>query len=174
MNKSSKLNNEQKNNLYKNILLLCRNKLLYTRFNLIDTFHNRIILIFIHISFIFIKIKQNKLNHNFKIFSQEIFDFVFDKIDANMREIGYGDITVNKNMKFLIKSFYDILLNIEKYNKMGRNQKNDFLSKYLKLSITSNNSNNDEIIDYFDKYESFCFDLTLDSVLNGDIKFNYK
>ena len=30
------------------------------------------------------------------------------------------------------------------------------------------------IIKYFDKYESFCFDLNADSVLEGDLFFNYE
>ena len=174
MTKYSNFNNEQKNKLYTNVLLLCRNKLFYTNLNLIDTFHNRIILIFIHISFIFIKIKQDNQKSDFKIFSQEMFDLIFNKIDINMREIGYGDTTVNKNMKFLIKSFYDILLNCEKYRKMSLDQKGNFLIKYLKLNIPLNKANNKDIIDYFDKYESFCFDLSSDSVLKGEIIFNYK
>ena len=33
---------------------------------------------------------------------------------------------------------------------------------------------NKGIIDYFDKYEAFCFDLKPDSVLKGELKFNYK
>ena len=35
-----------------------------------------------------------------------------------MREIGFGDTTINKNMKFLVKTFYNILFNCEKYKKM--------------------------------------------------------
>ena len=34
MTKYSNFNNEQKNKLYTNVLLLCRNKLFYTNFNL--------------------------------------------------------------------------------------------------------------------------------------------
>ena len=41
--------NEQKDILYNNILLLSRNSVFYTKFNLNDTFQNRIHLIFIHI-----------------------------------------------------------------------------------------------------------------------------
>ena len=98
-----------KDKLYNNILLFSRNKLFYTKFDLIDTFQNRIHLIFIHISFIFIKIKQNNKNQIYKIFYQKTFDFIFNKIELNMREIGFGDTTINKNMKFLVKTFYNIL-----------------------------------------------------------------
>ena len=166
--------NTQKNILYNNILLLSRNKLFYTKFDLIDTFQNRIHLIFIHISFIFIKIKQNNKNRIYKIFYQKIFDLIFNKIELNMREIGFGDTTINKNMKFLVKTFYNILINCEKYKKMSTNDKSKFFNKYLKLNNVKNTDNNEGIIEYFDKYEAFCFDLNPNSVLRGELKFNYK
>ena len=103
--------NNRENILYNNILSLSRNKLFYNKFDLIDTFQNRIHLIFIHISFIFIKIKQNNKNRIYKTFYQKIFDLIFCKIELNMREIGFGDTTINKNMKFLVKTFYNILFN---------------------------------------------------------------
>ena len=111
MTKYIKQINTQENTLYNNILLLSRNKLFYTKFDLIDAFQNRIHLIFIHISFIFIKIKQNHKNKMFKIFYQNLFDLIFKNIELNMREIGYGDTTINKNMRFLTKTFYNVLLN---------------------------------------------------------------
>ena len=164
----------QEDKLYNNILLFSRNKLFYTKFDLIDTFQNRIHLIFIHISFIFIKIKQNNKNRIYKIFYQEIFDLIFNKIELNMRELGFGDTTINKNMKFLVKTFYNILFNCEKYQKMSADDKNKFLNKYLELNDVKNTTNNDGIVEYFDKYEAFCFDLNSNSVLSGELKFNYK
>ena len=167
-------NNTNETVLYNNILLLSRNKLFYTKFDLNDTFQNRIHLIFIHISFIFIKVKQNNKNKIYKIFYQKIFDLTFNKIELNMREIGFGDSTINKNMKFLVKTFYSILFNCEKYKEMRTNDKNEFLNKYLELNNIKNNTINKDIIDYFDKYEAFCFDLKTDSVLKGKLKFNCK
>ena len=166
--------NNRENILYNNILLLSRNKLFYNKFDLIDTFQNRIHLIFIHISFIFIKIKQNNKNRIYKTFYQKIFDLIFCKIELNMREIGFGDTTINKNMKFLVKTFYNILFNCEKYQKMSADDKNKFLNKYLELNDVKNTTNNDGIVEYFDKYEAFCFDLNSNSVLSGELKFNYK
>ena len=171
MIKSIKLTNSQKDIMYNNILLLSRNTLFYTKFDLIDTFQNRIHLIFIHISFIFIKMKQNDKNKIYKIFYQKIFDLIFNKIELNMREIGYGDTTINKNMRFLVKTFYNILFNCEKYKDMSNNDKNKFLIEYLQVK---NSTDNKGIIDYFNKYEAFCFDLKPDSVLKGELKFNYK
>jgi cytochrome b pre-mRNA-processing protein 3 len=174
MSKYIKQINARENILYNNILLLSRNKLFYTKFDLIDTFQNRIYLIFIHISFIFIKIKQNNNNRIYKIFYQKIFDLIFNKIELNMREVGFGDTAINKNMKFLVKIFYNILFNCEKYKKMRTDDKNKFFNKYLESNNVKNTVNNDNIIDYFDKYEAFCFDLNSNSVLRGELKFNYK
>ena len=103
-----------------------------------------------------------------------MFDFIFNKIELNMREIGYGDMTVNKNMKFLVKVFYDILLNCKNYEKKNTKNKNLFLTKYLTSNTDKKSANNIGLVEYFDKYQAFCFDLSPDSVLSGDLNFNYK
>ena len=173
MLKTFKQNSTQESILYNHILLLSRNKLFYTKFDLTDTFQNRIHLIFIHISFLFIKIKQDNEKKKYNAFYQKTFDLIFNKIELNMREIGYGDSVINKNMRFLIKVFYNILFNCEKYKGMSTEAKNIFFSKYLECNNIKNATNNKVIIDYFNKYEAFCFDLSSDSVINGELKFNY-
>ena len=167
-------NNAQANTLYNNILLLSRNKLFYTKFALSDTFQNRIHLIFIHISFLFIKMKQNNESKIYKVFYQKIFDLIFKKIELNMREIGYGDVVINKNMKSLVKTFYNILIHCENFKEKNLNVKNIFFSKYLDRNKDQKTANNMLLIKYFDKYQAFCFDLSSDSVLKGDLNFKYK
>ena len=174
MAKNLKQSITQEDNIYNNIVLLSRNKLFYTKFNLTDTFQNRIYLIFIHISFIFIKIKQKSRKQIYKDFYQKIFDLIFNKIELNMREIGFGDVTINKNMKFLVKTYYNILLNCEKYKEKNLNEKNIFFNKYLEQNNIKKDVNNTALIKYFNEYETFCFGLSADSVLKGELKFNYK
>ena len=164
----------QENKLYNKILFLSRNKSFYTKLGLIDTFQNRINLIFLHISFLFIKLKQKDKSQYYKEFFQKMFDFTFNKIELNMREIGYGDMTINKNMKFLIKTFYNILLYCENYKKKDTKNKNLFLLKYLMLNADKKTADSIRLVEYFDKYQAFCFDLSSDSVLSGDLNFNYK
>ena len=163
----------QENKLYNKILFLSRNKSFYTKLGLIDTFQNRINLIFLHISFLFIKLKQKGKSQFYKEFFQKMFDFIFNKIALNMREIGYGDMTINKNMKFLVKIFYNILLNCENYKKKNIKNKNLFLLKYLSQNTVRESADNIELVEYFDKYQAFCFDLSSDSVLKGELNFNY-
>ena len=166
--------NTHEDRLYNNILLLSRNKLFYTKFDLNDTFQNRINLIFIHTSFIFIKIKQNNKDQMYKTFYQKFFDLIFNNIETNMREIGYGDTTINKDMRFLTETFYNVLLHCEKYKIMKTKEKNIFFNKYLEQNNIKNITNNKDIIEYFNEYAAFCFDLASDSVLKGELKFNFK
>ena len=174
MSKNSIKINTQEDILYNNILSLSRNKLFFTKFGLADTFQNRIYLIFIHISFLFIKIKQNNQKEIYKIFYQKMFDLIFKNIELNMREIGYGDIVTNKNMKFLVKTFYNILLNCENFNERSLNLKKMFFFNYLEYNYMKKKADNVPLIEYFDKYQAFCLDLSLDSVLKGDLNFRYK
>ena len=64
---------------------------------------------FIHFSLILIIFKKKKIN-----FSQFNYDNLFYCIENNLRELGFGDIAVNKKMKDLNKILYDILLKINK------------------------------------------------------------
>ena len=91
-----------------------------------------------------------------------------------MREIGYGDMTINKNMKFLVKIFYNILLNCENYKKKSLESKCSFLLRHLKQNIDKNNNSYTELVKYFNEYQAFCFDLSSDSVLRGDLNFIHK
>ena len=59
---------------------------------------------------------------------QKMFDYIFSNIEANMREIGYGDASINKNMKQLTKVFYSILLYCEKYREQTIGSKNLFMN----------------------------------------------
>ena len=160
--------------LYSKILSLSRNKLFYSELAFCDTFQNRINLIFLHISFLFIKVKQRDNSNSYYKFYQRMFDYIFRKIEIDMREIGYSDTTVNKNMKFLVKIFYNILLNCENYKKKNLKNKNLFLLKYLTQNANKISTNNIGLVEYFDKYQAFCFDLSSDSVLSGDLNFYYK
>jgi len=171
---NSKNTKTQEDILYNNILSLSRNKLFYTKFNLADTFQNRIYLIFIHMSFLLMKIKKGNNDKEYKLFYQKMFDLIFKKIELNMREIGHGDTTINKNMKFLVKSFYNILLDCENLSIKSADHKKIIFSKYLEHIKTDKKANNTHLVEYFDKYKTFCFDLRLDSVLKGELNFIYK
>ena len=96
--------------LYNKILSFSRNKYFYDQIRLADTYQVRILLIFFHFSFLIINLKKKKGDLNSKKISQKIFDFMFKRIEEDMRELSFGDVAVNKNMKILVNKFYNILL----------------------------------------------------------------
>ena len=162
-----------KEKLYNKILTLSRNKFLYSNIGLSDTFITRINLIFFHSSFLTIKMKNYYKTNDLKKLSQNLFDYTFEKIELNMREIGYGDVTVNKNMKILVNNFYDILLSCETYTKLDLIKKKSLLLKYFFTAETKQDHNLTSLIQYFDKYSTFCYDLSTDDILKAEINFNY-
>ena len=163
-----------KNRLYNNILFLSRKKIIYTKFMVKDTFQNRVNLMFMHFSFIITSVQKNNLHFDYKEYYQKLFDSIFKNIEINMRELGFGDTVVNKKMKFLVKVFYSILKYSENYRNESIQSKSQFFCKNLEFNKPLKSKNNDELIHYFDKFHSFCFDLTPDSVLKGNLNFTYK
>ena len=156
--------------MYNKIVFLTRKNFFYTKFRLSDSFSNRIYLIFFHLCFILTVLKNKESDKNDQ---QAIFDFFFKQIELNCRELGYGDTTVNKKMKDLIKLFYEILIKCNNWKQMQFHDKNNLL-----LNFFSNNCDNEILVskltNYFDKFASFVEDISLNSITKGVFNFVYK
>ena len=151
-------------NIYNNLIKLTRNKSLYLKLYKNDTFSDRLIILFFHFSF-FLKYYK-KINS--KNDSQELFDFFIKQIELSIREIGYGDVSVNKNMKNYINLFYNILETVEKWENINKNDQQKVLLKYLNLT-----TNNEKIMNYFENYLKYLQNNTFNSLLKGVIKLNF-
>ena len=114
--------------LYNKIVFLTRENFFYKDFKLSDSFSNRIYLVFFHLCFILITLKDKQSDKNYQ---QDIFDFFFKQIELNCRELGYGDITVNKKMKNLVKLFYVILPQCNNWKKMQTVNKNRLILNFF-------------------------------------------
>ena len=156
--------------LYNKIVFLTRKNLFYKDFNLSDSFSNRIYLIFFHLSFILISLKNTEINKNS---SQDIFDFFFKQIELNCRELGYGDTSINKKMKDLIKLFYEILFQCQNWKQLKNINKNKILLKFF-----TNNSHNkiitNKLTNYFNNFAFFIEDISFNSLTKGVFTFVYK
>ena len=156
--------------LYNKIILLTRENFFYKNFGLLDSFSNRIYLIFFHLSFILIALKKKKGDKNDL---QDIFDYFFKQIESNSRELGYSDTTINKKMNKLVKLYYDILIKCNNWKNLQIDNKNNFL-----LEFFSNNCDNKilagKLVDYFDKFVYFIEDISLNSITKGVFNFDYK
>ena len=156
-------------NIYNNMLKLSRKSFFYDQFFLEDSFSTRVKLIFIHTSFLMINLKEKN-----QVLSQNIFDYIFKQIEINMREIGYGDVTVNKEMKKNVKFFFDILLFCEKLGSLKIEEKESFYFKYFREIEKKNKAYLALLLDYFDKFQKFSLQLSINSIIKGDINFIYK
>ena len=123
---------------------------------------------FFHFS-IFLIISKKK---NIK-FDQKKYDYLFNYIEYDLRELGFGDVAVNKKMKELNKIFYDILLKLDL--KKNDNKKFETNSDIIKTYFS--NLKNDEkskiayLKDYFSNFYYYCFDLPFDKMIEESINF---
>ena len=141
-------------NIYNNLIKLTRNKNLYIRLEKNDTFSDRLIVLFFHFAFF--------LNHYKKVISknesQDLFDYFIKQIELSIREIGYGDVSVNKKMKEYVNLFYSILEKIVLWNKSDLSTKDEIIKNYLNIS-----KDIQFYVDYFEKYRIFLRNNTLNN-----------
>jgi len=106
---------------------LTTNKNLYKGFVKQDTFSDRLILFLFHFAF-FLKTYKNE--NNTKLL-QEIYDFNFRQLELSIREIGYGDQSINKKMKDYINLFHSIVSEIHYWDDCSKIEKIEKISKFI-------------------------------------------
>tara|TARA_S200000501_G_C20807762_1_gene736992 strand:- start:713 stop:1186 length:474 start_codon:yes stop_codon:yes gene_type:complete len=151
-------------NIYNNLVYLSRNKKLYIQFRENDTFSDRLTLLLFHFCF-FLKRFKNDTNKD-KI--QKIHDYFFRQIELSVREIGYGDASINKKMKNYVNFFYGLLSKIDRWDSCRSEEKLDMLENYLK-----NAKDISFFVEYFDNYWNYLLKTSLNSFLKGVIKHNF-
>ena len=106
-----------------------------------------------------------------KKFDQNLYDSMFHNIENDLRELGFGDVTVNKKMKEFNKILYDILLKIDS-NKKDKFEMNYILvSTYFSSLGDENSFKYIEFKNYFSNFFKFCFGLPLDIMVDKVINF---
>ncbi len=150
--------NEKYLYIYNNLIHYTRNKALYNNLNRNDSFSDRLTLFLLHFSFF---LKNFKNEENKKIL-QEIYDFNFRQLELSIREIGYGDQSINKKMKDYINLFHSMVSEIHFWNTLSREEKIKKFSLFL-----SDFQNIDELLDYFDEFNSNLSKKTLNSYLKS-------
>jgi len=145
-------------NIYNNLIKLTTNKYLYSGLNKQDTFSDRLILFLIHFAF-FLKVFKNKNNTTIL---QEIYDFNFRQLELSIREIGYGDQSINKKMKDYINLFHSVVSETHFWDDYNEQQKEKKISLFLE-----NFEKTDYLIEYFDEFRDNLSKKTLNSYLKS-------
>ena len=144
--------------IYNSFIKLTTNKNLYKNLSEKDTFSDRLVLFLIHFAF-FLKVFKNPEN---KKILQEIYDFIFRQVELSIREIGYGDQSINKKMKDYINLFHSIISDLHYWNSLDRSEKEKKISNYLE-----NFTKIDHLVDYFDNFHENLLKKTLNSYLKS-------
>ena len=135
-------------NVYNNLINYTRNKNLYKSLSREDDFSDRLTFFLIHFAF-FLKTYKNKEN---KDILQKIYDFNFRQLELSIREIGYGDQSINKKMKIYLNLFHAIVSEIHFWDELDKNEKlkklSSFLEDFKEIAV---------LVDYFD---DFCINLS--------------
>ena len=148
-------------NIYNNLVNLTRNKDLYKNFEKQDTFSDRLTILLLHFAF-FLK---NYKKDNDKNILQEIYDYIFRQLELSIREIGYGDQSINKKMKDYINLFYAMIDKINNWEDLSNEHKVMVLSKFI-----DKQSNPEYLAIYFDKYSENLSNNPLNFYLKGVLK----
>ena len=93
---------------------------------------------------------------------QEIYDFNFRQLELSIREIGYGDQSINKKMKDYINLFHSILSEIHYWGSSDYSKKEKILSNFLK-----NFDKIENLTIYFDEFRQNLLKKTLNSYLKS-------
>ena len=148
-------------NIYNNLVNLTRNKVLYKGFKNQDTFSDRLIFFLLHFAFFLREYKDN----NDKAVLQDIYDYIFRQIELSVREIGYGDQTINKKMKDYLNLFYSMIDKIDSWDNLTVKSRTAALEIFL-----DNMDEYEYLIDYFEKYRLNLKNNTLNSYIKGVTK----
>ena len=144
--------------IYNNLINYTRNKELYKSLNREDNFSDRLTLFLLHFTF-FLKNFKNEEN---KRILQEIYDFNFRQLELSIREIGYGDQSINKKMKNYINLFHSMVSEIHFWENLSKNEKLKKLSFFL-----GDFKNIEYLLEYFEKFNSNLSKKTLNSYLKS-------
>ena len=114
-------------NIYNNLVNLTRNKDLYKNLSNQDTFSDRLIFLLLPFAF-FLKVFKEKES---KVVLQEVYDYVFRQLELSIREIGYGDQSINKKMKDYVNLFYAMLDKVHYWDELSNKDKESILLTFL-------------------------------------------
>ena len=151
-------------NIYNNLVNLSRNKNIYYSFTNKDTFSDRLLIFLFHLAF-FLKNYKSKIDQKYM---QNFYDYTFRQIELDIREIGYGDQSVNKKMKTYINMLYSIIEKINNWENYDINDKLKIFNLYIE-----NKDNNQKIVDYFEKYYVYLTKISLNSFIKSVIDHKF-
>ena len=104
------------------------------------------IIFFFHLSFLLKTFKNIESKDDL----QKFFDYCIKQLELSIREIGYGDATINKKMKDYINILFSIIDKLDKWEVISDVEKKKILSNYI-----NEDKDSEKYLIYFEKYSNF-------------------
>jgi len=145
-------------NIYNSLINYSRNEYLYSFLNRKDDFSDRLTLFLLHFAF-FLK---NYKNQNNKVELQKIYDFNFRQLELSIREIGYGDQSINKKMKDYVNLLHGMVSEVHFWDTVNLEEKVKKISYFLE-----DFQKKELLTEYFDDFNEKLKKKTLNSFIKS-------
>lgn len=156
--------------LYAAIVEQARQPAFYRDLGVADSFDGRFDLISLHMILVMRRLKDDR-ELTGKL-SQALFDYMFDDIDMNLREMGFGDMGVLKRVKKMAQAFYGRL---ESYDRGLEQDDNadltSALARNLFLDERATGENTAAIAAYMRRQSAHLRSCDAGRLLEGELEF---
>ena len=120
-----------------------------------DVFYDRMIIFFFHLAFLLKTYKNTEPKNEL----QNFFDFCIRQIELSIREIGYGDATINKKMKEYVNLLFSVIDKIDPWEDMDNEKKIEIIKLFIEGGL-----NFYYFLNYLEKYRFFLSKNTFNSL----------
>jgi cytochrome b pre-mRNA-processing protein 3 len=162
---------ETAHKMYRIIVEQARQPVFYQDLGVADTFDGRFDLISLHMILVLRRLKSD-IDQTRKL-SQALFDYMFDDIDLNLREMGIGDMGVLVRVKKMAKAFYGRL---ESYDHGLLHSDNTILADALERNLFRENETTVEnlaLITAYMRREATRLDACkVEALMQDELEFN--
>ncbi len=97
---------------------------------------------------------------------QNFFDYCVRQIELSIREIGYGDATINKKMKEYVNLLFSIIDKINSWELKDDNEKIQIFKLFIEEP-----KNHEIYLIYFEKYRKFLLNNSFNNLTKDIISF---
>ena len=97
---------------------------------------------------------------------QKFFDYCLRQIELSIREIGYGDATINKKMKDYVNILFSIIDKIDSWDLLSDQKKIEIIRLFLEDVPDYSN-----YLKYFEKYTKYLANNSFNNISKDIITF---
>ena len=159
--------NTQPAEIYGTLVAQARSPEFYADWNVPDTMTGRFDMLVLHVFLFTHRIRDRE---PLRELGQDIFDIFFQDLDASLREVGIGDLTVPKRLKKMANSFYG---QVQVYTEPMEGGQAKTLAEALERNVESGDSKIEylKLSEYMIAQHDYLSGLEDDDFLRGKLSY---